>query len=234
MELNTPCAFTVHGRVHSAQAREVNISSTGECTGVAANVVEYDWMVQNTANREVLAGGSLAPATLTSAPVSGIDLPIDEPEDFGTAEMGTSGAQRDGQSTLLSATTGWKHAKIIGWDILDLPMFWNYVNMRHTYDGSTVSWAETQSAYWTDDWWYLSGPWLHQILFHNGNTQVEGYNSTSLHSDGFPTSAQPDTHAYVQPAVWGYGWGGQSCSFYNVWSSPYPGFHWSLICQQLT
>lgn len=232
LNLNETCSFEVYGRVHSPGSTEVYFEPTGDCEGVVIESAQHPSPVSNDAASGVPSGGTVRPGDINDVPPTAVDAPIADPEAYD--ELSTSAAAVGERAARQSrAITGWQHAKVIGWDVIDIVMFWNYTNSRHEYNGSTVTWGDGQYAYWTDDWWYKQS-WLYGFQFTQSNTRIESYNYTSLHSDGFPTSLQPDTHAYVQPSVWGSQTGAQWCTFLKQFLNPYPEFGWSTACIDLS
>lgn len=136
----------------------------------------------------------------------------------------------DRLTTQLVYTTPRRDARIIGYDVVNYPMWINYVDAQFQYDGSTVG------LYW---WQYNQIPqstWT--VSYASPGAYAESsfsylmYNYVHFHSCGFPHCGLPDVDSWSQPSIRGYGSGYVACSFWESWSdtSPYPNLHTGYYC----
>jgi hypothetical protein len=188
--------------------------------------------------------GGLTPCVITATPsqtAGGIDVEVRPEGDCSGIAIGTtveiSGEPRPQELdtfAALSTWSNWAEARVLAHDIVDLTMWLVYQQIEWDYDYLTVYDGVFPYWQWYDQYWYevfgSQGGWFNGGYFPH----YYAYNYRHAYSDGYLTSAAPDTEGWAQPAIRGYYDGGFTCEFWQTWNDPYPGFHWHNLCRQLS
>jgi hypothetical protein len=126
-----------------------------------------------------------------------------------------------------SDVSAWWDIRIIGNDVIHLPIYLAYQQMQIGYDFDCINWANTQHWQWGDDWWGISfqtyGEWYSHPVWPCW--EYYAYNYVHFHSDGFPNSASPDADAWVQPALRAVGNGWVGCEFWDASGGYWEGYN---------
>ena len=122
-------------------------------------------------------------------------------------------------------------AKMIGHDVLHLPMWITWANIEWYWDDFTVWGGNFPAGNANDSYWY--------VLFNTNGygyytpPRYEHYHYVHWYSNGFPQSSAPDVEIWAQPTAKAYPWGSKGCSYWfspgSGWGS-YPDLHWVQLC----
>ena len=185
---------------------QVKVTATGDCEGVTmTSRVEVD---ESVTPAPILDGGNVAI---------------------------TSGFMPDSQPVLSPETQTRSRqalAKIVGSEIINVPMFLHYAKAYWSYSGSLIESASPEIYAWTNYNWHI-----HQMLpgskMNTGSTMYRVWLDMDWHSDGYTLSALPDVYASSKVTVWAFASGNYACDFVMKWGSgkgKYPSLHHHEQC----
>ena len=123
-------------------------------------------------------------------------------------------------------------AKIVGHDVLHLPMFWHYSKAYWTYDSDLILSARQEVNRFADEYWHTHNKSSGSQM-NTGNTRFEAWDSVSWHSDGYPSDEFGDVYAESEVQITAEVGGGYACDFEHEWTSgagEYPNLHFHEQC----
>ena len=185
---------------------QVKVTAIGDCEGVTTTSrVEIDALV---APAPILTGGNVA---ITSG-----FMPASQP-------VIRSETQTKSRQAL---------AKIIGSEIINVPMFLHYAKAYWSCSGNLIESARPEIYAWTNNNWHI-----HQMLpgslMNTGSTIYRVWLYMDWHSDGYELDELPDVYASSKVTVWAFASGNYACDFVMVWGEgkgKYPKLHHHEQC----
>ena len=139
----------------------------------------------------------------------------------------TPGATNVAESASAQSSSRQALAKIVGHDVIDLPMFWHYSKAYWSYTSDLILSAQQEVNRFADEYWHTHSTSSGKQM-NTGNTRFRAWDSVSWHSDGYPGDSFPDVYAESRVEIIAEAGGGYACDFEHEWTSGagnYPDLH---------